>query len=67
MSQLGPIKIEFKQWESVSQNAFFCPDPARVAELEAYMDQLRRDQGFGRRRNYRDCRRRTGRAWRTGV
>lgn len=23
---------------------FFCPDPERVAELEAYMDQLRRDQ-----------------------
>ncbi|BBI52078.1 hypothetical protein HORIV_44990 [Vreelandella olivaria] len=44
MSQLGPIKIEFKQWESVGQNAFFCPDPERVAELEAYMDQLRRDQ-----------------------
>ncbi|MGP9765758.1 chorismate synthase [Halomonas sp. AOP13-D3-9] len=44
MSQLGPIKIEFKQWESVGQNAFFCPDPERIAELEAYMDQLRRDQ-----------------------
>ena len=44
MSQLGPIKIDFKQWESVAQNAFFCPDPERVAELEAYMDQLRRDQ-----------------------
>jgi chorismate synthase len=44
MSQLGPIEIDFKQWESVDQNPFFCPDPARVAELEAYMDQLRRDQ-----------------------
>ncbi|WP_299311536.1 chorismate synthase [uncultured Halomonas sp.] len=44
MSQLGPIAIDFKQWEAVEQNAFFCPDPERVAELEAYMDQLRRDQ-----------------------
>ncbi|SDU00397.1 chorismate synthase [Halopseudomonas salegens] len=44
MSQLGPLNIEFKQWQSVSENAFFCPDPDRVAELEAYMDQLRRDQ-----------------------
>ncbi|MDR9440602.1 MAG: chorismate synthase [Halomonas sp.] len=44
MSQLGPIAIEFKQWDAVDDNPFFCPDPDRVAELEAYMDQLRRDQ-----------------------
>ncbi|MFG6138757.1 chorismate synthase [Halomonas sp. B23F22_10] len=44
MSQLGPIAIDFKQWEAVEQNPFFCPDPDRVPELEAYMDQLRRDQ-----------------------
>ncbi|MCL5041183.1 MAG: chorismate synthase [Gammaproteobacteria bacterium] len=44
MSQLGPLSIEFKQWQAVGENAFFCPDPDRVAELEAYMDQLRRDQ-----------------------
>ncbi|MFG6179478.1 chorismate synthase [Halomonas sp. THAF12] len=44
MSQLGPIAIDFKQWEAVDDNPFFCPDPDRVPELEAYMDQLRRDQ-----------------------
>ncbi|MBF8222825.1 chorismate synthase [Halomonas sp. 328] len=44
MSQLGPLAIDFKSWEAVEQNAFFCPDPERVPELEAYMDQLRRDQ-----------------------
>ncbi|XKE46448.1 chorismate synthase [Halomonas organivorans] len=44
MSQLGPIAIEFKQWEAVEANPFFCPDPDRVPELEAFMDQLRRDQ-----------------------
>src|SRR5690554_4918493 len=44
MSQLGPIEIPFKGWEHVEQNAFFCPDPDKVPELEAYMDQLRRDQ-----------------------
>ncbi|MBH8580262.1 chorismate synthase [Bisbaumannia pacifica] len=44
MSQLGPIAIDFKSWEAVAENAFFCPDPERVPELEAYMDQLRRDQ-----------------------
>ncbi len=44
MSQLGPIVIDFKQWEAVGDNPFFCPDPDRVVELEAFMDQLRRDQ-----------------------
>ena len=44
MSQLGPIEIPFKTWDSVEHNAFFSPDPDKVPELEAYMDQLRRDQ-----------------------
>lgn len=44
MSQLGPIEIPFKSWDSVDQNAFFSPDPDKVQELEAFMDQLRRDQ-----------------------
>ncbi|MCE8020624.1 chorismate synthase [Halomonas sp. MCCC 1A11036] len=44
MSQLGPLEIAFKQWEAVNENLFFCPDPERVPELEAFMDQLRRDQ-----------------------
>lgn len=44
MSQLGPIEISFKSWESVEHNAFFSPDPDKVPELEAFMDQLRRDQ-----------------------
>ncbi|MGR2740251.1 chorismate synthase [Billgrantia sp. Q4P2] len=44
MSQLGPLEIAFKSWEAVGDNPFFCPDPERVPELEAFMDQLRRDQ-----------------------
>lgn len=44
MSQLGPLEIDFKQWEAVDENPFFCPDPHKVPELEAFMDQLRRDQ-----------------------
>lgn len=44
MSQLGPIDIDFKQWEAIDSNPFFCPDPDKVPELEAFMDQLRRDQ-----------------------
>ena len=44
MSQLGPIEIPFASWDEVHNNAFFSPCAASVPELEAYMDQLRRDQ-----------------------
>jgi chorismate synthase len=43
MSQLGPIAIPFQSWDEVGQNAFYAPNAAVVPELEAYMDQLRRD------------------------
>ena len=43
LSQLGPVTVDFKQWACVEQNAFFCPDPSKVPELEAYMQQLIKD------------------------
>ncbi len=43
LKQLGPIVLELKDWSEVDQNPFFSPDPARVAELEAYMDALRKE------------------------
>jgi len=43
MSQLGPIPIPFQSWEHVAANPFFAPNADVVPELEAYMDQLRRD------------------------
>ncbi|MGB5409327.1 MAG: chorismate synthase [Thiogranum sp.] len=43
LSQLGPIELELKDWSSVEDNPFFCPDPDRVPELEKYMDALRKD------------------------
>lgn len=43
MSQLGPIPMPFKGWEHVPDNPFYSANPDVVAELEAYMDQLRRD------------------------
>ncbi|HEB54700.1 MAG TPA: chorismate synthase [Gammaproteobacteria bacterium] len=42
MAQLGPIKAEVLDWKSVAENAFFFPDSAKVPELEAYMDALRK-------------------------
>ena len=43
LAQLGPIVLELKDWSAVAQNPFFCPDPERVPELEAYMDALRKE------------------------
>jgi chorismate synthase len=43
LAQLGPVALELKDWNSVENNPFFCPDPDRVEELEAYMDALRKE------------------------
>ncbi len=42
LAQLGPIRAERLDWDAVEQNPFFCPDPDRVAEMETYMDALRK-------------------------
>ncbi|MGZ5035602.1 MAG: chorismate synthase [Usitatibacter sp.] len=42
LSQLGPRRIEFKSWKPVHENPFFAPDEGVVAELESYMDSLRK-------------------------
>lgn len=43
MSQLGPLVIPFVSWDEVPNNPFYAPNAQIVPELEAYMDQLRRD------------------------
>jgi chorismate synthase len=43
LAQLGPIALDVVDLDSVDDNPFFCPDPARVPELEAYMDRLRKE------------------------
>jgi len=43
LAQLGPIVLAPLDLAEVDRNPFFCPDPARVPELEAYVEQLRRD------------------------
>ncbi|HHJ80568.1 MAG TPA: chorismate synthase [Candidatus Tenderia electrophaga] len=43
LSQLGPIKAEKLDWDQVGQNPFFCPDIDKVAEMESYMDALRKE------------------------
>ena len=43
LAQLGPIKIDKLDWDAVEQNPFFCPDAEKVADLESYMDALRKE------------------------
>lgn len=43
LAQLGPIKAEKLDWSQVENNPFFCPDADKVAEMEAYMDALRKE------------------------
>jgi chorismate synthase len=43
LAQLGPIRPRAFDWAAVEQNPFFFPDAGRVAELEAFMDALRKE------------------------
>jgi chorismate synthase len=42
LSQLGPIVVPFKTWEVVNSNPFFVADADFVAQLEEFMDKLRK-------------------------
>ena len=43
LAQLGPIKIDTLDWSQIDQNPFFCPDASKVADMETYMDALRKE------------------------
>ncbi|HDP90428.1 MAG TPA: chorismate synthase [Thioalkalivibrio sp.] len=43
LAQLGPIRAEAFDWDAVENNPFFCPDAGKVAEMEKYMDALRKE------------------------
>jgi len=45
LAQLGSLKPnpDNFDWEEINRNPFFCPDPSKVPELEAYMDALRKE------------------------
>ncbi len=44
VAQLGPIELAATDLAIVDDNPFFCADPDRLPELEAFMDELR-EQG----------------------
>ncbi|MHB9119459.1 MAG: chorismate synthase [Burkholderiales bacterium] len=43
LAQLGPIEVPFKDWQEVGANLFFAADASYVAQLEEYMDALRKE------------------------
>jgi chorismate synthase len=43
LRQLGPIVVDAVDPDIINDNPFFCADPDRIPELEAYMDALRKD------------------------
>jgi chorismate synthase len=43
LAQLGPIELDAVDLGAVDQNPFFCADPSRIDELEAFMDALRKE------------------------
>ena len=52
LSELGPIKAEVLNWDVVETNPFFCPDPAKIPEMEEYMTALnKRGDSIGARIN----------------
>jgi chorismate synthase len=52
LSQLGPIKAEVLDWDTVETNPFFCPDAAKIPEMEQYMAALnKRGDSIGARIN----------------
>jgi chorismate synthase len=44
LSQLGPLELAATDLSIVDDNPFFCADPGRIEELEAFMIALRKDQ-----------------------
>lgn len=42
LAQLGPLALDVRDIAAVDGNPFFCADPGRVAELEQYVDALRK-------------------------
>jgi chorismate synthase len=42
LSQIGDVVPRSRDWSAVEANPFFWPDPGQVAELESFMDALRK-------------------------
>jgi chorismate synthase len=43
LAQMGPICLNVPEFGAPNNNPFFCADPGKIDELEAYMDALRKE------------------------
>ncbi|HWJ05312.1 MAG TPA: chorismate synthase [Steroidobacteraceae bacterium] len=43
LAQMGPLTLQLEDRAAIDANPFFCAEPARVPELEALIDTLRRE------------------------
>ncbi len=43
LAQIGPHELQLEDRSAIDTNPFFCAEPGRIAALEDYMVQLRRD------------------------
>ena len=43
LAQLGPIKLNLDDKNAINSNDFFCGQPDKISELEAFMDSLRKE------------------------
>jgi chorismate synthase len=43
LAQIGPIRAQRIDWDEIDRNPFFCPDGARVDEIAALIDRLRKE------------------------
>ncbi len=56
LAQVGTLRFDVADLEAVDANPFFCPEPARVPELEELITRLRRDgDSIGARVTVRAC------------
>ncbi len=43
LQQMGDLVLDFEDAQEIARNAFFCPNNKQIPQLEAYINQLRRE------------------------
>lgn len=42
VSRVGTLTLDFRSWDEVANNPFFCPNAEQVPDLERYIDEIRK-------------------------
>lgn len=43
LNQMGPIICNFKTWDKIEENDFFCPDPNKIQTLKDFIKKLKKE------------------------